>query len=212
MSIVIVLFIGLLAVLIISLLWRIASQRRSLPCPAWLSWLVELDNPFAKAHRADIIVENLQLAHGMKVIDIGCGPGRVTIPLARKLSSRGEVGALDIQLGMLDKVRKKAEAENIHNIHYINAALEQGVLMHNYYDRALLVAVLGEIPDQKVALKEIFNALKPSGILSVTETIFDPHYQKQKQVSTLARDVGFRVKSVTGNSLAFTMLLEKPNR
>jgi len=41
----------------------------------------------------------------------------------------------------------------------------------------VLVTVLGEVPDREAALREIFDALKPGGILSVTEIIFDPHFQ-----------------------------------
>ena len=34
--------------LIIFTTWRFASRRQSLPCPVWLRWLVELDNPFLR--------------------------------------------------------------------------------------------------------------------------------------------------------------------
>jgi predicted methyltransferase len=33
-----------------------------------------------------------------------------------------------------------------------------------------------ETPDPKAALREIFGALKPSGVLAVTEMIADPHF------------------------------------
>ncbi len=39
--------IGLVALIVLIFpLWQLASRRRSLPCPVWLRWLVELDNPF----------------------------------------------------------------------------------------------------------------------------------------------------------------------
>ena len=68
-----------------AVVWRLASGRRSIPCPAWLSWMVELDNPFTKTNRAATIVERLDLQPGMAVLDVGCGPGRLTIPIATKV-------------------------------------------------------------------------------------------------------------------------------
>ena len=70
--------------------------------------------------------------------------------------------------------------------------------------------MLGEIPDQNAALREVFDALKPGGVLSVTETIFDPHYQSRNVVEQLAGAVGFRKHQFFGNKLAFTLNLEKP--
>ncbi len=45
-------------------IWRLASRRQSLPCPTWLRWLVELDNPFTKTNCAAFIVEHLNLQPG----------------------------------------------------------------------------------------------------------------------------------------------------
>jgi ubiquinone/menaquinone biosynthesis C-methylase UbiE len=204
-------WIGLAGLMIlIFLLWRFASRRRSLPCPVWLRWLVELDNPFTQTNRSDAIVRNLDLQPGMQVLDIGCGPGRLTIPVAKQIGPQGEVVAIDIQAGMLRRARERAQAANLTNIRFLQVGVEEGKLEHNQYDRALLVTVLGEIPDRERALKEIFEALRPGGILCVTEVIFDPHFQSRDTVRRLAHTVGFREKKLVGNRLAFTMNLEKP--
>jgi ubiquinone/menaquinone biosynthesis C-methylase UbiE len=195
--------------LVVFVMWRFASRRRSLPCPAWLSWLVEVDNPFAKTSRAAVIVENLDLEPGMMVLDVGCGPGRVAVPIAKRVPN-GQVVAVDIQPGMLKKAQEKARREAVTNIRFVQAGAGEGKLERNYFDRALLVTVLGEIPDRTAALREISTALKPGGTLSVTEMIFDPHYQSRKVVEQLAHAVGFRAKRFFGNGIAFTLNLEKP--
>ncbi len=192
------------------LAWRFLSERYSIPCPAWLAWLVELDNPLTKINRAASIVEHLELQPGMNVVDIGCGPGRVSIPLAQKVGPQGKVVALDIQEAMLEKTREKARAAGLSNITFLEAGIGDGKLEPNAYDRAVLVTVLGEIPAQERALKEIFNALKPGGILSITEIIFDPHYQRIGTALHLAQDVGFLEKQRFEDSFAYTINLEKP--
>ena len=196
--------------LLVVLVWRLVSRRASLPCPAWLSWIVEIDNPFPSSFNTETIIEGLELRPGMKVLDAGCGPGRLTIPVAKKIAPEGEVIAVDIQAAMLRKAQAKAQAAGLTNIHFLHAGIGEGMLGKNQFDRALLVTVLGEIPDRVGSLEEIYGALKAGGILSVTEIVFDPHYQSRAAILRLASCVGFREKSFSGNRISFTLNLEKP--
>ena len=202
-------FILALFFLLIAISWRYASKRQSLPCPVWLHWLVELDNPFTKTNRAATIISHLSLQPGMSVVDIGCGPGRLTIPVAKFIGNSGEIVAIDIQPGMLQIVKKKARIERLENIRYLQSDIAEGGLPNNQFDRALLVTVLGEIPEQRKALPEIFNSLKSGGVLSITEIIFDPHFQKYKTVKKLAESCGFKEKAFFGNQIAYTLNMEK---
>jgi ubiquinone/menaquinone biosynthesis C-methylase UbiE len=195
---------------VVTVVWLFASRRRSLPCPVWLRWLVELDNPFTKTNRAAVIIDHLGLRPGMTVLDLGCGPGRLTVPVAQRVGHEGRVVAVDLQAGMLARAKEKARAANLSNIEFIRAGAGEGQLGHGRFDRALLVTVLGEILDRTGALKEIFDALKPGGLLSVTETVFDPHYQSRQTVTRLAGEVGFREQGFFGNRVAFTLNFEKP--
>ena len=204
-----ILVLSIIALGIVGLIWRFSSRRHEIPCPAWLGWMVEMDNPFTKVNRARVIVGLLELDSGMKVLDAGCGPGRLTLPLAEAVGPQGEVMALDIQAGMLKRVREKVKTAHLQNVQYMNAGLGEGKLPPAYFDRAVLVTVLGEIPDQETALKEIYIALKPNGVLSVTEVIFDPHFHRRETVLHTAQAVGFKEKNFFGKPLAYTMHLEK---
>ena len=144
---------------LVAIIWRVGSRRRSVPCPVWLRWLVELDSPFTKTNRAAVIVERLELEPGMAVLDAGCGPGRLAIPIARQVGPGGEVVAMDIQAGMLRRAREKAAAANLANIQFLEGGLGGGKLGRNRFDRSVLVTVLGEVPDREAALAEIFDAL-----------------------------------------------------
>jgi ubiquinone/menaquinone biosynthesis C-methylase UbiE len=145
----------------------------------------------------------------MQVLDVGCGPGRLAIPIAGQVGPQGNVLAMDIQPGMLRRAQKKAQAANLGNIQFLQAGAGEGRLERGRYDRALLVTVLGEIPDRQAALKEIYEALKPGGVLSVTEIMLDPHYQSREKILRLAGPVGFREAGFFGNRLAFTLNLGK---
>jgi ubiquinone/menaquinone biosynthesis C-methylase UbiE len=190
--------------------WRLASRRWTVPCPSWLSWLVELDNPFFASTRANNIVAHLDLQAGMRALDAGCGPGRLTIPMAQKVGPAGLVVALDLQAEMLGRVKLKAERADLTNIEFHSAKLGSNELQFGSFDRAVLAAVLGEIPDRKAALREIFDALKPGGILVIAEVIADPHFQRHATVIGLASPIGFREKFRNGGRLAYSIYFEKP--
>ncbi len=192
-------------VLLIGWWWR----HFSLACPAGAAWLVE--NPYTQAVAgAEKLFARMGLERGMRLLDVGAGPGRIALPAAQRVGDNGEVVALDIQQKMLDKLRAKAAKHGTTNLRTIHAGAGSGAVEHAYYDRAVLVTVLGEIPDKAAALGEIFNALKPGGILSITEVIPDPHYQSRSRVRELCRSVGFEEGAAFGNVFVYTLNFVRP--
>ena len=193
----------------VGLWWRFTSRRRSLPCPSWLSGLLE--NPYTEmVAGSQLLLDRLDLQPGMKMLDAGCGPGRLSIPAAKRVGSDGQVVALDIQDEMLHRLQNRIQIAGLENMQLIHAGIGEGILPQNEFDRAILVTVLGEIPDPQAALAEIFDSLKPGGMLSVTELIPDPHYQSRNTVGQLAAAAGFVATQSFGNWLAFTLNFVKP--
>lgn len=189
------------------LIWR--RQDRHLPCPSSLSFLLE--NPFMdRVAGAELLLDRAGIAAGMRVLDVGCGPGRITLPAARRVGPNGEVVALDIQESMLQRVRKKLDAQNVANVCLLHTGIGEGKTEPQSFDRAFLVTVLGEIPDKAAALREIYGALKPGGLLSITEVLPDPDFQTPGAVQELARETGFEAREKMGGFPAFTMNLVKP--
>ena len=84
--------------------------------------------------------------------------------------------ALDLQAKMLDKVRVKAQAKIWTTSSTCAPQPGQANLPAGAYDAAIMVTVLGELPDAPRALKEIHACLKPGGLLSITEVIPDPAF------------------------------------
>ena len=140
------------------IVWKLVSRRKSLPCPSWLYRMVEMENPLAKNSQAKTILAGLGVAEGMTVLDAGCGPGRVTLPLAKAVGADGKVIAVDLQQGMLDVVQRKAQQKGLAMIAFEKLSLGEGKLPAYQADRAVLAAVLGEIPQQAAALQEVYAA------------------------------------------------------
>jgi precorrin-6B methylase 2 len=197
-------------IVLVGIVWSVVARSRQVPCQAWLACLVERDSPFTRTNRAAVIIERSDVRPGMTVLDLGCGPGPLTVPLAQRVGEQSEVIAVDIQEKMLDRARENARAANLGNVRFVQAAAGQADLGRDRFDRAFLVTVLGEIPDRDAALREIFESLKPGGTLSVTEVALDPHFQTCSSVARRATAIGFSETARHGNRLAFTLLLRKP--
>jgi ubiquinone/menaquinone biosynthesis C-methylase UbiE len=205
--------LGVIAVVLVALVslvvaLRVVSRRHSTACPVWLSVLLETPYFEAVAGSATLI-ERAHVTPGMDVLDVGCGPGRVTVPVARHVGPTGRVVALDLQPGMLAKLQQKLDRHSVTNVEAVLGGAGDGRVPCETFDRTFLVTVLGEIVDRGAALREIHQALKPGGMLSVTEALPDPHYQSRRQVRALAEAVGFRVVESFGSWWAFTLNFAK---
>jgi ubiquinone/menaquinone biosynthesis C-methylase UbiE len=187
----------------INLAWRWASRVRSLPCPSLMAGL--LDNPIAQRFNgARTIVDRLGLQPGQKILEIGPGPGRLLIPAAKRVLPGGEAVGIDIQQRMLDRLKKKADRTGVTNLQLILGDAARSHVPKESFDLVFLCTALGEIPDRPAALSECFRALKPGGVLSITEQFGDPHYQSRSTVRKLAEEAGFRPRSVRGSFWFFT--------
>jgi ubiquinone/menaquinone biosynthesis C-methylase UbiE len=192
-------------VVAITLVWRWASW----PCPAWLVPLLE--NPYVEAVAgAKTILERAGIRPGMRVLDAGCGPGRLTVPASKMVGPSGQIVAVDIQRRMLQMLRGRVEEKGLTNVELVLAGLGEGRLAANEFDVALLVTVLGEIPDKVAALREIYECLRPGGVLSITEVLPDPHYQSLSRVRRLVADSGFRELAIFQGCLSYMLNVSKP--
>jgi ubiquinone/menaquinone biosynthesis C-methylase UbiE len=185
------------------------QRRRPIPHPPRLTFLFE--NPVVGAFVGpERLIERLDLTPGMRVLDAGCGPGRLTIPLAKAVGPAGEVVALDGQPGMLRKLEERLKAEGITNVRPLRAGLGEGLLQERGFDRIFLALVLGEVRDRASAVRELYAALRPGGILSVTEIFGDPDHRRPATVRREVEGAGFRLARCFGGFPAFTLNFEKP--
>ncbi len=65
------------------------------------------------------VLGRIEVRPEWSVLDIGCGPGTLTIPLAKKALT---VTALDFSTEMLKHLKENATKSSISNIHYLNSS------------------------------------------------------------------------------------------
>ena len=112
---------------------------------------------------------------------------------------------------MLEKLRARLEARGISNVRLVHGGLGAGHLEPSAFDRAFLVTVLGEVPEPERALREIYESLKPGGVLSVTEALPDPDYLTRGTLRRLAERAGLRQVAELGCVVAYTANFERPD-
>ena len=78
------------------------------------------------------------------------------------------------------------------------------------FDAAYLVTVLGEIPDQAAAMRELSRVLRPGGRLVVGELMVDPHFVGLKSMRLRAAAAGLEYERMVGNRFGFFARFRKP--
>ena len=133
-----------------------------------------LDNVFTKNTDFEVkfIIDELSLTPGASVLDVGCGTGRHTIPLAKYgIAMTG----LDLSEGMLAQAREYARKENI-KVELIQADATNFQLPQQY-DHAISlcegsIGLLGNDDDpckrDLSILKNIYNCLRPGAKFLLT--------------------------------------------
>jgi ubiquinone/menaquinone biosynthesis C-methylase UbiE len=71
----------------------------------------KLDNTNAEKRYPEEILKLLDVADGMEIADVGCGPGYFTLPVAHM--TKGTVYAVDVSPEMLNILHERAEQEGL---------------------------------------------------------------------------------------------------
>lgn len=190
------------------LVWRWASRHRALPCPGLLEGALE--TPLTdRLLGTQATLDRMGLRPGQRVLEIGPGPGRLLIPAARRVLPGGEAVGLDLQPGMVERLRARAAEAGISNLTALLGDAARPCVSAASFDLVYLCTALGEIKEQEAALRQCYAALRPGGMLSITEIFPDPHYQSRTTVRQMAEAAGFRPHAVHGPWYFFTINLTK---
>ena len=131
------------------------------------SWLIRPERD--QEENASESFDNLGLKPGMTVVDLGCGNGFWTLPMAKKVGETGRVLAVDIQREMLQKLKARGRQQDLNNIEPILGKVNDPRLPIGEVDLVLMVDVYHEFSHPKSMLWSIRRSLKPEGVIALLE-------------------------------------------
>ena len=108
------------------------------------------------------LLEILAPRPGERMLEIGPGTGYYSLAVAAALDG-GTLDIFDISQEFLDNVTRTARDRGIENITATQGDARSLPYGDDTFDAAFLVAVLGEIPDQDAAVRELARVLRPGG-------------------------------------------------
>ena len=117
---------------------------------------------------------SLKIKH-LNILDIGCGPGFIALPLWEK---GGSITAIDINKQALDTLKVKSCQffhEKVGSLHCIEGSIETIIFPKKSFDIILLMDSLEHLSHPHDILESLFSWLKPGGLLlgsTMNKTLF----------------------------------------
>jgi ubiquinone/menaquinone biosynthesis C-methylase UbiE len=150
------------------------------------------------------LLEVLEPRPGERVLEIGPGMGYYSLAVATALDG-GALDIFDVSQEFLDDVTRKARDRGIENVTATQGDARVLPYGDDSFDAAFLVTVLGEIPDQDAALRELARVLRPGGRLVVGESAAagDPHAVMLRTLRGRAESAGLTLERRHGGPLAY---------
>jgi ubiquinone/menaquinone biosynthesis C-methylase UbiE len=187
--------LGAAAALAGAALW---GRKNPSACPYSQRFWVEAPHPFITRERLRSILEPVP---GERMLEVGPGTGYYTLPAAEWLEPGGRLDVLDVQQEMLDHTLRRADEAGISGITPARADAREMPYEDDTFDAAYLITVLGEIPDQDAALRELRRVVRPGGRIVVGELFGDPHMVTFRALRSRAAAAGLSVDRTLGGRL-----------
>jgi ubiquinone/menaquinone biosynthesis C-methylase UbiE len=179
-----------------ALWWR----KHPSACPYGQRFWVEAPHPLiTRARLRDV----LDPKPGERVLEVGPGTGYYSLDVAEWVSAGGQLDIFDLQQEMLDHTMRRVGERGVTNVVPCRGDARALVYEDASFDAAYLVTVLGEIPDQDTALRELARVLKPGGRLVVGELFGDPHWVSPSRLRAGAEAAGLTFEQRSGTSLGY---------
>lgn len=108
------------------------------------------------------------LRPGMRVLDVGCGPGSITLGFAEAVGT-GEVVGIDFQPSQVANAQALSAARGVLNARFEVADVNRLPFADGSFDAVFAHSVLGHLREPVKALAEIRRVLRPGGIVGVRD-------------------------------------------
>jgi len=143
------------------------------------------------------------LKPGLKVLEVGCGPGAFTIPAAKIIGKDGFIYAVDIHPLAIKRVEEKITESGIENIKPVLTDASNMGLLNQEIDLVFMFGMPHIAGGLINVLSEIHRVLKPGGILS-----FEKSRRSENKIIVDIENRGFVFTEKKDGILLFQKVVE----
>ena len=108
------------------------------------------------------------LRPGMRLLDVGCGPGSITRGLAERVAP-GEVIGLDLSRDTLEEARRDAAARGLTNLRFQEGSVYTLPFADGTFDVVYAHQVFQHLRERDAALREALRVLRPGGLAAIRD-------------------------------------------
>ena len=108
------------------------------------------------------------LRPGMRVLDIGSGPGNVSFVAARLVGPTGSVLGVDAAPAMVELARARAAEKGLATVRFTQGAID-AITLDEPVDAVIGRLILMHLPDPAGTLRRLSSFVRPGGIIAFSE-------------------------------------------
>ncbi|MFA6980900.1 MAG: methyltransferase domain-containing protein [Ignavibacteriaceae bacterium] len=177
------------------------TEERPRVCPVELA--NSLDSKIRRWLQDPQKILSPYIQEGMKVLDVGCGPGYFSIELAKMVGKNGKVFSVDMQEGMLQIIRNKIHGTSLEGIIKLIKCEQDEIIVPEKVDFILAFYMVHEVPDKDKFFRTMKNILDEKGAFLIVEPKFF-HVTKKEFAVTICKAEAAGFKVTQGPKLAFS--------
>jgi len=183
------------------------DEEKNRVCPVELA--NSLDSKIRKWLQDPQKILSPYVKEGMKVLDVGCGPGFFSVEIAKMVGNSGKVFSVDLQEGMLQKVKNKISGTTLEERINLIKCEQDKIEVPEKVDFILAFYMVHEVPNKDGLFNTLRNILKEKGELLIVEPKFFHVSKKEFDVTLgIAEAIGFKVTKGPKLSFSFSAVLK----
>jgi ubiquinone/menaquinone biosynthesis C-methylase UbiE len=114
------------------------------------------------------------LTTGMRVLDIGCGPGDVSLIAAELVGETGSVLGVDASTDMLEMAQTRVQGAGLTHVSFLAAELRT-LSLDQSFDALIGRFILMHLPDPASVLRHLLPSVRPGGLVAFQEYELSSH-------------------------------------
>jgi ubiquinone/menaquinone biosynthesis C-methylase UbiE len=159
-------------------------------------------------HNPEKILRGL-IKQGQTVVDLGCGPGFFTLPMAKLVGESGCVIAVDLQQEMLEKLRQRVEKEGLLSRIHMHKSETDKIRLTEQADFVLAFYMVHEVPDVASFISEVYSFMKPGAQFLLVEPKFHVSTSDFNKTIDIACSIGMKPVSKPRVMFSRSMLFKR---